>query len=165
MSNDAALTNASTPLTIKGVEFELKPLTDRDFVELDEWVRARAMKAALSGLVGVTDKDLRREVISTATETVAALTWLSGPGAKVAASFDGVSRMLYQSVKHKSKLSHEEIRKLMFAPGALDEVMATFNRINRMKFFASKKGTQESEEPKPLTTETPSTTNSSHGYE
>lgn len=158
MNNDPALTGAGVPLAIAGQEFQMHSLSDKDFVELDEWIRQRMMKTALASLAGITDSTLRAEIIQNATIAASTATWLSGPGVKILSTVDGVSRMLWQSVKKGNpNVTHADLRSLCFDRDNVEEIVTTFNRINKFK-LQRKKGSQATEpELAPLTTETLST--------
>ena len=143
-SDHAKLTAAASKIDFAdGTSYLMSPLTDRDISELDEWLQVRYIQLAVSSLGPKATLEERNEVRLQAAEAASSLTWLSGRGASVMASIDGVTRMLWQSIKREHPtVTEQELRKHMYAPENIAAVRDRFERLN-IDAQHVKKGSQE----------------------
>ena len=105
----------------------LRPLTDRDISELDEWVRAQYLKTVRESLRDA-DDDERAKEMTAASLTALGLSWMSGPGASMIATVDGMAKLVHQSVEED--ISYESLRKLMFSAENVNESRRVFREAN-----------------------------------
>ena len=129
---DENITAAPTPLVLGGTQYLMSPLTDRDIAQLDEWIRTRLLQTVRQSLKDqdVDDDDYEREM-RIAQKSALSLTWLSGEGAKILGTVDGMSRLVLQSVgRNHPELDLESIRKMLLDPSNMNEVNDAFRRVN-----------------------------------
>lgn len=124
------LTAASVPVTLGGEELLVNRLTDRDISELNEWVRAEFIKMARLSLSGITDKLEREETLRLAMSEAAGISWMSGRGAQMMATPDGLARIIWQGCKdNHPTFPYEFVRSLMMKPGAVQVVRDSLQKI------------------------------------
>lgn len=129
MDENYKVVGASAPLVFHdGTEVSIYPLTDKDIEELNEWVRYRYIRTVRNSLQeGVSDKQYEMEM-RIAYQEAASLQWLSGIGAKMMASPDGMARLMYQAC-HK-EVDYDTLHKLLFHPENLERSVSLFERLN-----------------------------------
>jgi len=123
---------ASSPLRFAdGTEYQMSPLTDRDISELDEWVRVRFINLAMRSLPAETSEAERAAARMQATHEALTLTWMSGRGAQHMASVDGMTRLVWQSVKRNHPgVTEDELRRHLFSQENIAAVQLQFRRLN-----------------------------------
>jgi hypothetical protein len=108
----------------------LSPLDDRDLSELDLWLQARFINMAREAAKGL-PQDQREAEVTQAQITASSLTWMSGQGAKLMATVDGMARIVWQGAKHNHPdLSYEECRAKMFDPTNVEAANDLFAKLN-----------------------------------
>lgn len=150
---DAELTGAG--VMVLGVR--MRPLEDRDVVELDEWVRQRIMDVAVRSIGGLPERTAAL-VVDVALKRAAGATWLSGDGARMIATLDGVAMMLWCSMDERDRegKTPADLRRLFLTPGAVKEVTTAFRRINRIlsgEEAAEKKSPRSADGTEPQSTQ------------
>lgn len=131
MPNTAKITGASHDITFAdGTTYRMAPLTDRDISELDNWVRSRHIQIAIDAGKDLSDED-RMELKEVAMMQAATLSWMSGMGARLMATVDGMARLCWQGIKTNHPLvSLEDLRAKMFDPVNVDEANRVFEKLN-----------------------------------
>lgn len=128
----ARLTAAATPIRLGDVEYRMSPLTDRDISELDEWVRHRYIQLAVDSLPKDTPPEEVTQVRLQATQAALNLTWMSGQGAKILATVDGMTRLLWQSLRREHPdVEYEDLRGQLFSSERLKMVRHSFVQLNQ----------------------------------
>ena len=94
--SDAALTGATVEVRIGDRHVKLKALTDRQIVELDEWVRQRIMHIALASLPDRCTPALQDCVIQNALKVASGASWLNPEGRRVLHTIDGLTMLLFK---------------------------------------------------------------------
>lgn len=132
MTTKAEATAAPVPFDMGSVEFQLSPLTDRDISELDNWLRARMVRAARESLPDDATPEQRQETIGAAVVATAGVCLLSDLCASVMATPDGLARVIWQSVKRNHPgLTPEDVEVLLFKEtNAIDEALMAFDLAN-----------------------------------
>lgn len=131
MTHDTAVTGGRRPLKIGGVEYMASQLSDKDIAELDEWLRARFISMARDSLGPDCSQKQIDDTLAVAMRDAMGLTWMSGIGARVMASVDGVARLAWQMVHHSHPtVTYEEIRKHMYDPRNMANVNDAFDGLN-----------------------------------
>lgn len=118
---DAALTRARKKVSIGGKDYYLKPLSDRDVVELDDWLRQRHIQLANEVAKTLSKRDGDR-IIDIALKQTITMTWQSELGSELLSSLIGVTRLFYQAQAPRTesdRLSFEKCYKLMQDPEAI----------------------------------------------
>lgn len=124
---DLILTNASVPIFLCGKEFKAKCPSDRDYTELNEWIRAQFIKIVRKACEDLTFSE-RRETIGIAVREVASMTWDSGEGAALVNSAEGVAYMAYLMLKdNHPKITHAELTEACKARHNQEEVGRVFD--------------------------------------
>lgn len=156
-SPDSATTGAASPLTLGDREFRMSQLNDRDISELDEWVQDRIVAVAERSIMRqkLTPSEVERR-LAIAYSAAAGATWMSGDGARMIATVDGIARLLWQSIHHNHPdVSYEDLRRLVYEErNSIPRIKAKFKHANGLE--VEKKGSEPSELESP-TTKAPST--------
>ncbi len=125
------LTQAATPLHLGGVEYRLSPCTDEDIEELDNWLRSSVIRMAHDSLTEGMSQAERREILDVAMDKARELSWVSGDGAKAMASLDGISRVVWQGLRHNHpELTHADVRKLIVDKRTIEYAMNVWRMLN-----------------------------------
>jgi len=133
MNTRQTMTAASMPITLGGKELAFSPLTDKDIAELDNWVRTEYIKMARDSLDTVDEPALRAETIKSAMDTAAGLTWMSGQGAQMMQTVNGMSRLCFQSVRRGDPtVTHEWLREQLLDHRNVAEVRRAFEMANNI---------------------------------
>ena len=126
MSTDKRLNKAAVPLVLflpssEGgepieTEFLMTALSDRDMTELDEWVRSRYIDMARKSLPSDATQEQREETMRLAMDRAIGLTFMSGIGARMMATIEGVARLTWQSLRARQpNLTYEQVKAYMFS--------------------------------------------------
>lgn len=119
------------PITIGGKTYEVSPINDEGREALDEWVRAKFIERAapmISKMSSDADKD---RALRIAYSQAFSLTWLSGEGARLIATVDGVAKMLYEGIRpNHPDVSFEQIRAELFDPDNIRKATHVFDELN-----------------------------------
>jgi len=122
-------------------EFVLSRLTDRDLSELDEWLRARIIKMAQASLPDDASDKLFERTMGVAMSKAMRTTWMSGDGARMMATPDGMARIIWQSAHHEDPdVEYEELRRLMFVPENVKTTNEAMKSIRPRVPTSAKKG-------------------------
>lgn len=127
----ASVTGVGTPIKLGDHEFTIHPLTDADISELDEWVQSRVIEIARRSLVkGLTPLE-REELLRCAFRTASSMTWLSGDGARIMATVDGLTKLVHQSIKKSHpKVTHADLRMILVNPANAQMFNFMFRKVN-----------------------------------
>jgi|SRR6185437_6117870 len=110
-----SISAASAPLTLKGVDYNISPLSDRDWDELNNWLRSRLIKIARNSLTPDMDQESRDEVVGAAVREASKIDLMTGRGLRELSGPEGQCRMLYQSLKREHpRMTAEQCKKLLF---------------------------------------------------
>jgi len=112
-----------------GFEVTMHPLTDADMAALDQWLRSRMIQVARESLPQSATQAERDEVIGLAMRQAMGMTWMSGEGAKMMGTPDGIAAVVRQSC-HDQAVSHEDLRRRLFDPNEVEHVVRTFKLLN-----------------------------------
>lgn len=125
------MTGSTMPLRLADKEFQMAPLSDLDIAELDQWLRARVFQIAIDSTPKDADEQTRRLIMESAQSVAVELTWMSPEGAKQMRTLDGMSRLIWQSIKERHpEITHADVRKMMMDPRTVDEAFSTFDLLN-----------------------------------
>lgn len=115
-------TAAAAPLILKGVEYRVSPLTDRDQEEINNWLRSRMIEVARSALTPSMDQDSRDEILGAAMREAAKLDFMAGRGIKELMGPAGICRLLYQSLRREHPgIQPDQAKQLLFTDGKPDK--------------------------------------------
>ena len=152
------LVRAPSTLTLGKETYQLRPLTDKMFTELDRWVRERHVKNAVEACKDL-PADARDRMEAHAIKQTLTMTFLSGLGAEIVATPDGVAKLLcVMASEDHPQLKYEEFRALMFEPENVRAVFGKFEELNYDKTpkRSSKKGKKSTTQTKRKRTSTKS---------
>ena len=116
---DINLTKAAHDITLimkdgNEVTYQLVPLTDRDYDELDNWVKEQIIESAVQGAKHL-EPSIQKLVIDSAVAQASGASWLTPTGTKLIVTPRGIARMLWQSIKRNhSTITYKEILSAMF---------------------------------------------------
>ena len=129
IADTARATAAPAEVTLGGRAYRLSPLTDVDVGELDNWVRASAIRTARAAARGLPEPEaqavMRRAFASAATQT-----WFGVLGREC--SIDMLARLFWQLVKrHHPDASLEAVRQAIAAnPDELADALDAFDLLH-----------------------------------
>jgi hypothetical protein len=135
-STDARLNGAAVPLILvnksgEEVTLLITALTDKDMTELDEWVRSEYIKNARLSLPANASTEERNETLALAFNQAFGLTFISGLGARMMGTVDGVSRLIWQGCrKEQPGITFEFVKSLMFDAKNVATSNETWKNLN-----------------------------------
>lgn len=134
------VTAAAHPVVIGGVTYMFAPLTDRDSDEIDNWLRGEYIRGARASLDENTPAQEREEILRIAIRDASRLSYMTGEGARMIASFRGIFRVIWQGLRREQpNLSFDEFRDRMSKLKEKDEqslsddvdaTLAVFKELN-----------------------------------
>lgn len=133
--SDSTLASARRPIRFGNTEYLASPLTDRDIAELDEWIQEHYIDLARRSLRSSTSEADRELTMRVAMREALTLTWLSGQGARIIGTIDGLTRLLWQMVQHNHpNVTPAQLRAHLTDPRTLQENISrindTFEKLN-----------------------------------
>lgn len=130
-ANPHALSGAAVTLYLGSKEYQLSPLTDRDDLELTDYVRQRYIRNARDWSRSMPKQD-RDEIMSVALRTASGLSWRSDDGRAILSTPEGLARLAWQGVRgNHSGVTPEVILEAITAnPEDARNVADAFRRAN-----------------------------------
>ena len=129
MSYDA-VTAAPVPINLGGTEYLVSPLTDKDLVSLDEYIRHIHIKTAVDSCKNM-PQEIADKALSMAVKQASSMTFMSPEGAGLIKSVAGVARILWLGIKHNHPtVTHEDISAKMLDKRNIAEANRVFKRLN-----------------------------------
>lgn len=111
--------------------FEVSPLNDASRDALDEWVRSKFVERVSPIINSLTSEKDKAIALDRAYDKALSLTWMSGEGAKLMGTVEGVARMLYEGVRQNHPdLTYEALCELLFDPENIRKANAIFRELN-----------------------------------
>lgn len=147
----AEITGSPYPLELGGTEYLVSPLTDGDISELDNWLQARyisrireSLAQQYDGAENIPDAEYTRAMTLAGKEALG-ISWMSGEGARLMASVDGISRVLWQMIKRRQPdVTHAFIREQCYSPVTAKLAGELFQKLNLDPVL---RATEEGREP------------------
>ena len=134
------VSGASTPFVLNGVEYWLSPLTDKDMVELDEFLQFHVINLARKTLAPNATEAEKERAETIALKMAVGLSWMSGEGAKIIGTKEGMTRLVWFSLRKRNpELKLETVREHIFNPAAISSFNTSFRRVNNMPDVSEKK--------------------------
>lgn len=131
MSETARTTAAPRTIKLKGKEYRITPLRDRDFGEFETWVQDRAIAIAIRNSKELDEAD-RQSLIQHAYDKAANITISSPESTRFMASIEGASKLLWLSLHHEHPdLTEDEVLTLLCDPDTLEVAMSEVERTNK----------------------------------
>jgi hypothetical protein len=125
-----SITNAPVPIKLGDKEYLVSGLNDQSLVALDEYVKFLHM-TSVSEAVATLPVHQQQAAITAAANICSSLSFMSAEGARIMRSVNGVSRILWQGiVQNDPKVTHEEIRALMFKRENIIKANKVFEELN-----------------------------------
>tara|TARA_B100000749_G_scaffold269534_1_gene248430 strand:+ start:8324 stop:8806 length:483 start_codon:yes stop_codon:yes gene_type:complete len=126
------LTNADFPINLEGDEYLAKAPTDRDYVELDVWVKAQYLRM-VKGAVDLLEPSERSEFMKEAMSTVAHVRWANDLGLSFINSPIGLAKIAFLMLrKNHPRLDEGWLGDAMKKAGNLTEVAKSFSHFNEL---------------------------------
>ena len=106
------------PFELAGLTLKLQPLDSDSIENLDQWVRERHILLGVSTAKKVrpTDPESADLILSLHSMQAATMTFMSGLGAKVIATPEGMAQLLWEASGNKSEFTPKDITKEMYKP-------------------------------------------------
>lgn len=125
-------TSAPFPFTIGDRHFTLTPLRLVDIDELDNWLKKKYFESARAALTPDMTADERKELLSLALDRASQMSFISGNGAKMFATIDGIAQLFYVSAKiAEPAVTYDECVTALMDPSALEEFDVLFAKMNQ----------------------------------
>ena len=114
------MSQTPVPFTLpNGTVVQLFPLTERDYNEIDAWIKHQYMENVVSACERL-PREERAQLMKVALEEAAALTFQHGHGNKILLSSTyGVSRLAYQLIRKGTSMTFDEFHRVLFPDGFL----------------------------------------------
>lgn len=123
-------TGAAYPIRLGGVDYLVSPLSDKDLVELDNYVRATHIRVAVESTKGF-DPATQQQLRAYAIDQASSITFASEQGAKIMRSLEGIARMLWQGIKHNNpNITVEQVQGFLLDSSARSEANRIFRELN-----------------------------------
>lgn len=95
------VTAAPFPIKLGKFTYEMSPLSDSDTEAINNWLRASYIQMARDSLTPKSTEAEREETLRIAMTTARKLSFMEGDGAEIISSLEGVTRVLWQSIRRK----------------------------------------------------------------
>lgn len=110
-SKDSALARAPKTLKLlerngKYNEYTCIPLSDKDIIELDEWLRDRFIQQAYFAAESL-PQEAGDRIIKIALKEAISLSWISNEGRALVATIEGITRIFFQAL---DKTKHSNVK-------------------------------------------------------
>lgn len=121
------ITGAGTPIKLGDTTYLVSPLSDKDLIELDEFVRFVHVNAAVDSAPA----SMKDRALQIAIQQASALSFMSAEGAAIIKNHNGVSRILWHGIRHNHPdVTHEQIRALIIKHDVVAEANRVFKKLN-----------------------------------
>lgn len=138
MVDPTKVSGAAKPITINGVDYKIAPLSDKQFDELTNWCRQRHIQQASKAAVSLSQGEYDR-IVGIALKQAHEIVFFSSEGFTMADNFDGITEMLYQSLKREQpNIRQVDCRQILDGipkenrRKELDHFFEEFMQINRV---------------------------------
>lgn len=136
--HDRKIAGAAEPIILIDYEGDKRPITlwpeqlgDKDSLELDAWVRAYYLYVQRSNIPEDLSEEVKVRAERVAQMTAAQLNWYSGEGIPIMASIEGMTQILYMSIRRRTPdISPDKLRTLLMDDRNLDQVNDVFEKLN-----------------------------------
>lgn len=116
-----------------GIEYRMSPLTDEDMDELTTWCQSRVINIAERSLPPDASKERREEMLTLAIREASRITWMTGEGARMMATIDGLAELMVISIrKNHPGVSREAIKSQLKKPGNIAKFNALWRTANNV---------------------------------
>jgi hypothetical protein len=163
-SHREAMSQTPVPYTLpNGQVVNLYPLTERDYNEIDSWIKHRYMENVIDSCK-MLPREEREQLMKVALEEASALTFQHGHGNRILLSSTlGITRLAYQLIRKGTTFSFDEFHNILFPDGFLTvEGTNALNEMLSSVYRELPKSTQsdgkKKEEKSPTTTPSPTST-------
>jgi hypothetical protein len=134
MTTPAQATAATSTVLIGGEEYHLRPLTDRDWAELDLWHQGRTIRMARASLNDEATEEERQFTMAAAFRFAQGLSFMGDSLANSPLktppilSMDGLSQFVWRMIRRdQPRLAPDDVRSLLEAyPEATEAIMDVF---------------------------------------
>lgn len=119
------------PIKLGDKEYQVSPIDDSGREALDEWVRAKYVER-ISPLINAMKSEADKILaIDRAFAQASKMTWLSGEGAQMMGTVEGVARLLYEGIrKNHPEVTIEDFRAELFNSENIMKANAVFRELN-----------------------------------
>lgn len=119
------------PLKIGDKEYVCSALNDEGRENLDGWLRAQYVERAAAMIEALTNESDKRLALEVAFKEASKITFVSRLGAEFLATVDGMTRLMYESIKpNQPDVTHKELRELFLNPKNVRLANAVFKELN-----------------------------------
>ena len=139
MATVTQLQGAGTPLIISEVEYQARTLTDRDYTEIDEYIKSEIVNIAYTAMRNnnLLPSD-RQEMLSASLLAATKVNWFTDEGNHIMSSAKGMARLAWQMIKHfQPKLLFskflEEFKKTEYLVENMQRTQQVFEDLNYVK--------------------------------
>lgn len=149
--HDAKITGAAFSLILIDYDDNKKiytiwpePLSDKENIELDAWVRAYYLYIQRSNIPENATDEEKDRIERIAQQIASTLNWYSDQGIRIMASIEGMTQIMYMSIRKRSpELTPEKLRHLLMDERNLDEANKAFEALNLSDTNPTQRGTNQ----------------------
>lgn len=124
------LTNASIPIFLNGEEYKARCPEDKDYTELNEWLKGKFIKVAREACKDLPPID-RREMLEIAIKAAMGVTWVSDEGHSLVNSVDGIAYIAFIMLRSQNPtVTYEWLQEACSRDYNVEEVGRVFNYFN-----------------------------------
>jgi hypothetical protein len=110
---------------LNGKEYNVKPLQDRQFEELNNWIRSEIIRTAESATIGLTQSRADR-LLQSAIKAAATVSWNEPEGIEIIASARGMRKLAEIMLSSNYNVSEEFLRTVTSSQENVNEVQKVF---------------------------------------
>lgn len=111
MDND--LVDGAFPIKVGGKEFQTCRLTDKDYADLDGYIKSRYLENAFKAADGITDEYTKKDAKSSALRDVVNVGWGTAVGNDIIWADDGIAHIGHRFIrKRQPQIDYEQFLSL-----------------------------------------------------
>jgi hypothetical protein len=135
VGSDPKLSASGGHVQLAGQDYVMSPLSDEDFGEFENWMRARPIiiaKQNIGAVPNLTEQE-KEIILKQAMEISARINMVSTDGLQIMSSLDGAAYMTYLGLrKRHPELTIKQIRVMLMDNRTLEAAMARFEELNNL---------------------------------
>ena len=126
------LTKATTPITLDDVEYQLTPLSILDIESIDNWLRARIIKASAEAITDM-PQEIADMVLQSAMRAASKVTILRPDGIQQMLNPLGIAKLFHVSLVHEHPdLELSKLVKIMSDPVKMKKAYTEWASVNNV---------------------------------
>jgi hypothetical protein len=127
----AHATAAAAPIQLDGTEYWMSPLDDKDYEEVNNWIRAQVINMARAMLTDEMSQQERDEILRAAIATARPLNFTNAGENDKVERHGVMVKLIHQGLlaRHPG-IQYAFVKKALMKPKAIDDVMSRWYELN-----------------------------------